>query len=31
MDRKLRPTKSAYQINEQQINFLPQDIGRTQK
>ena len=28
MIRKLRPTKSAYQIKEEQINFLLEDVER---
>ena len=28
MNRKLRPTKSAYQIKEEQINFLLEDVKR---
>ena len=28
MNRKLRPTKSIYQIKEDQINFLPEDIEK---
>ena len=26
MNRELRPTKSAYQIKEEQVNFLLEDI-----
>ena len=28
MNRKLRPTKSAYQIEEEQINVLLEDVER---
>ena len=28
MNRKLRPTKSTYQIKEEQVNFLLEDIGK---
>ena len=28
MNRKLRPTKSAYQIKEEQIKFLLEDVER---
>ena len=28
MNRKLRPTKSPYQIKEEQVNFLLQDIEK---
>ena len=28
MNRKLRPTKSAYQIKEEQIKFLLDDVER---
>ena len=28
MNRKLRPTKSIYQIKEDQINFLPEDVEK---
>ena len=28
MNRKLRPTKSSYQIKEEQINFLLEDVEK---
>ena len=28
MNRKLRPTKSPYQIKEEQVNFLLEDIEK---
>ena len=28
MNRKLRPTKSPYQIKEEQVNFLLEDINK---
>ena len=28
MNRKLRPTKSTYQIKEEQVNFLLEDIEK---
>ena len=28
MNRKLRPTKSIYQIKEDQINFLPEHVKK---
>ena len=28
MNRKLRPTKSTYQIKEKQVNFLQEDIEK---
>ena len=28
MNKKLRPTKSAYQIKEEQTNFLLEDVER---
>ena len=29
MNRKLRPTKSSYQIKEEQINFLLEDVEKS--
>ena len=29
MKRKLRPTKSSYQIKEEQINFLLEDVEKS--
>ena len=31
MNRKLRPTKSTYQIKEEQVNFLLEDIEKDWK
>ena len=28
MNRKLRPTKSTYQVKEKQVNFLLEDIKK---
>ena len=28
MNRKLRPTKSTYQVKEEQVNFLLEDIKK---
>ena len=28
MNRKLRPTKSTYQVKEEQVNFLLEDIEK---